>query len=214
MTTTEQKSPKLRMDLPPGFVGMPVSGDDETNAGYAWVVGERVAGSIDKTAQQFGSYLMALAPKLKENGIRLVGKFAVGDTPEYVATLTMAVSRWPDADPELLASKRESVAGALVAAYLESHPEADARLVRLPIGPAMAAVEAGEFRLPPAYTGLDETVVRPEVRAEYQIPLPDGESVLILAVAAQSETGWPAIAEQTAVVAHSVRMDLDGEKDA
>ncbi len=70
--------------------------------------------------------------------------------------------------------------------------------VELPIGPAIVAISGGEFHLP----GED---VRPQIKAEYQIPFPDGRSVVVLSVAAESEDAWPAVAEATAKVAWSLR---------
>lgn len=204
----------LRIDLPPGFAGMPVTNDDETNTRIAWAVGEKVAARAGKTTEEFSGYLLAMAPIMKNNGIRLFGKFAVCEGPDYVATLTMGVARWPDGDPEMLAASRSAVAGALLDVYRQKHPRADARPVLLPIGPAMAAIEAGEFRLPPEVTGQASELVRPRLKAEYQIPLPSGEGVVILTVTAESETGWPSIARATTLVACSLRQASSDDEQA
>ncbi|MFI5561436.1 hypothetical protein ACIA2T_19330 [Amycolatopsis japonica] len=195
----------LRIDLPPGFIGMPVTGDDTTNARFALGVGEKVAAHAGRSTEDFAAALLTLTSGLKANGVRVFGKFAAGDGPEYLATLSLAVVRWPDADPEMLTVRRTAVAEALLDVYRKKHPRADARVIRLPIGPAMAAVEAGEYRLPPEFTGRPTEIVRAQAKVEYQIPLPDGEFLAVLVVAAESETGWPAVAEAASRVAHSLR---------
>jgi hypothetical protein len=198
-------APGLQIDLPPGFIGMPVTNDDTMNARLAWGVGEKVAAHAGKSTEEFAATLMLLAPELKANGVRVFGKFAAGDGPEHLATLSLGVLRWPDADAEMLTVRRSAVASALLDVYKKKHPRADARLLRLPIGPAMAAVEAGEYRLPPEYTGRPTEIVRSQAKVEYQIPLPDGEYVAILMVTAESEVGWPAVAEAATRVAYSLR---------
>lgn len=113
----------------------------------------------------------------------------------------------------MLAASRSTVADALLDVYRQKHPQADARPVRLPIGPAMVAIEVGEFRLPPEVTGQASELVRPRLKAEYQIPLPSGEGVVILTVSAESETGWPSIARASTLVACSLRQaGSDGER--
>jgi hypothetical protein len=194
MNATETSS-RLEIDLPPGFAGMPVANDDDLNRRHAWAVGQKLAGSAGKTSEEFGGYLMALVPTMQRNGVRVFGKFAVGERPADLATLTLSVAQWPDGgDPAVLA-----------AAYRRRHPAADVQLVRLPIGPAMAAIEGGEFRLPPEVTGQPVEQIRPRIQAVYQIPLPDGEFVAILSVTAESEEAWPAVMQVTAGVAHSLR---------
>ena len=51
--------------------------------------------------------------------------------------------------------------------------------------------------------------MRTQIKAEYQIPLPDGRSVVILSVVAESEDAWPAVAEATAKVAWSLRSEQE-----
>lgn len=206
MNATET-TPSLRIDLPPGFTGMPVTGDDSMNARLAWSISEKVAAPAGRSTEDFAAALMVLTPDLKANGVRLFGKFAAGDGPEYLATLSLGVLTWPDADTEMLALRRTAVAEALLNVYKTKHPQADARLLRLPIGPALAAVEAGEYRLPPTYTGRPTEVVRAQAKVEYQIPLPDGEHVAVLVVTAESKVGWPAVAEAASRVAYSLRAE-------
>ncbi|VVJ23030.1 Uncharacterised protein [Amycolatopsis camponoti] len=182
----------LQIDLPPGFAGMPVGTDDKMNRGHAWTIAENLASGT--SIQEFGSYLMALVPSMRANGIRVFGKFAVGRRKGDVATLTLGVAQWPEtapADPDALVS-------AMAEEYRSRHKRAVVKPVRLPIGPAIAAISGGEFHLP-------EGDVRTQIKAEYQIPLPDGRSVVILSVVAESEDAWPAVAEATAKVAWSLR---------
>jgi hypothetical protein len=183
----------LQIDLPPGFAGMPVGSDDKMNRGHAWTVAGNLAAGAGKTIEEFGSYLMALVPAMQANGIRVFGKFAVGPRQGDVATLTLGMAQWPEA-----AGNPDAVVAAMVTEYRVRHPRAVAHPVRLPIGPAVVAISGGEYRLP-------ERDVRTQIKAEYQIPLPDGRSVVILAVVAESEDAWPAVAEATAKVAWSLR---------
>ena len=184
----------LEIDLPPGFAGLPVGADDKMNRGHAWTIAENVAGGAGKNVEEFGSYLMALVPTMQANGIRVFGKFAVGRRRGDVATLTLGVVQWPEAAP----GNRDAVVAAMAEQYRGRHKHAVVQPVRLPIGPAVVAISGGEFHLP-------EGEVRTQTKAEYQIPLPDGRSVVILSVIAESEDAWPAVAEATAKVAWSLR---------
>ncbi|MEV7093741.1 hypothetical protein AB0M80_12985 [Amycolatopsis sp. NPDC051045] len=182
----------LQIDLPPGFAGMPVGSDDKLNRGHAWMVAENLASGT--SVEQFGSYLMALVPTMQANGIRVFGKFAVGPRKGDVATLTLGVAQWPDTAP----GSRDALVAAMAEQYRSRHKRAVVQPVRLPIGPAIVAISGGEFHLP-------DGDVRAQITAEYQIPLPDGRSVVILSVVAESEDAWPAVAEATAKVAWSLR---------
>jgi len=198
MTTTKTLL-ALNIDLPPGFTGMPVSDDEELNLRTAWAISQRVAAAAGKTPEEFGGYLVSLVPAMRRTNIRVFGKFAVGDGPDFLATLTLALVPFPETEP------LESVAGALADIYRRRHPRAEVRLVDLPAGPAMAAIEGGEFRLPPELTGNSVEEVRTQIKAMYQIPWPDGRSVVMLSVIAESEQAWPAVAEATARIANSLR---------
>ncbi|MET8994629.1 hypothetical protein [Amycolatopsis sp. NPDC004169] len=180
----------LEIDLPPGFAGLPVGRDDRLDRRHAWMAAEGSAASVE----EFGSYLMALVPAMQANGVRVFGKFAVGPRKGDVATLTLGVARWPQTAP----GNRDAVVAAMAEEYRARHKHAVVQPVRLPIGPAVVAISGGEFRLP-------ERDVRTQIKAEYQIPLPDGRSVVILSVVAESEDAWPAVAEATAKVAWSLR---------
>ena len=182
----------LEIDLPPGFAGLPVGNDDKLNRGHARMAAENLASGI--SVEEFGSYLMALVPAMQANGIRVFGKFAVGPRKGDVATLTLGVALWPDTAP----GSRDALVAAMAEEYRARHKHAVVQPVRLPIGPAVVAISGGEFRLP-------ERDVRTQIKAEYQIPLPDGRSVVILSVVADSEDAWPAVAEATAKVAWSLR---------
>ncbi|HET6703783.1 hypothetical protein [Amycolatopsis sp.] len=184
----------LQIDLPPGFAGMPVGSDDRMNRSHAWMVAENAAAGAGKSVEEFGNYLMALVPTMQANGIRVFGKFAVGIRKGDVATLTLGVAQWPAEAP----GSRDALVAAMVEEYRSRHKRAVVQPVRLPIGPAIVAISGGEFHLP-------ERDVRTQIKAEYQIPLPDGRSVVILSVVAESEDAWPAVAEATARVAWSLR---------
>nr|WP_225957739.1 hypothetical protein [Amycolatopsis lexingtonensis] len=127
-------------------------------------------------------------------GIVLVVLARKGD----VATLTLGVVQWPETSP----GNRDAVVAAMAAEYRTRHPRSAVQPVRLPIGPALVAFSGGEFHLP-------EHDVRTQIKAEYQIPLPDGRYVVILSVVAESEDAWPAVAEATAKVAWSLRSEQE-----
>jgi len=182
----------LQIDLPPGFAGLPVGTDDKLNRSHAWMVAENLASRT--SVEEFGSYLMALVPAMQANGIRVFGKFAVGPRKGDVATLTLGVAQWPDTAP----GNRDAVVAALAEQYRGRHKHAVVQPVRLPIGPAIVAISGGEFHVP-------DRDVRTQIKAEYQIPLPDRRSVVILSVVAEAEDAWPAVAEATAKVAWSLR---------
>jgi hypothetical protein len=184
----------LQIDLPPGFAGLPVGNDDRMNRGHAWTLAENLAVGAGQSVEEFGSYLMALVPAMQANGVRVFGKFAVGPRKGDVATLTLGVAQWPETAP----GSRDALVVAMAEQYRSRHKRAVVHPVRLPIGPAVVAISGGEFHLP-------EQDVRAQLKAEYQIPLPDGRSVVILSVVAGSEDAWPAIAEATARVAWSLR---------
>ncbi|WP_372671682.1 hypothetical protein [Amycolatopsis kentuckyensis] len=189
----------LQIDLPPGFSGVPVGADDRLNRSHAWMVAENVAAGAGTSIEEFGSYLMALVPTMQANGIRVFGKFAVGTRKGEVATLALGVTQWPGTAP----GDRNAVVAALAEQYRGRHKLAVVQPVRLPIGPAIVAISGGEFHLP-------EGDVRAQIKAEYQIPLPDNRSVVILSVVAESEDAWPAVAEATAKVAWSLRSGEGG----
>ncbi|SFW57664.1 hypothetical protein [Amycolatopsis australiensis] len=186
----------LQIDLPPGFAGLPVGTDDKMNRGRAWTVAESVAAGAGTSVEEFGSYLLALVPAMQANGIRVFGKFAVGPRKGDVATLTLGVAQWPEAAP----GSSDALVAAMADQYRSRHKRAVVHPVRLPIGPAIVAISGGEYHLP-------EQDVRTQIKAEYQIPLPDRRSVVILSVVAESEDAWPAVAEATAKVAWSLRSD-------
>ncbi len=199
--TTMKTLPALNIDLPPGFSGMPVSDDEELNLRTAWAVSQKAATAAGKTPEEFGGYLVSLVPAMRRTNIRVFGKFAVGEGPEFLATLTLALVPFPAAAD----GPGESVAEVIADVYRRRHPKAEVRLVSLPAGPAMAAIECGEFRLPPELTGNPVEEVRTQIKAMYQIPWPDGGSVVMLSVIAESEQAWPAVAEATGRIAHSLR---------
>lgn len=184
----------LEIDLPPGFAGMPVGADDRMNRGHAWTIAESLAADAGTSVEEFGSYLMALVPTMQANGIRVFGKFAVGRRKGDVATLTLGVVQWPETAP----GNRDALVAAMAEQYRSRHKHAVVQPVRLPIGPGIVAISGGEFRLP-------EREARAQIKAEYQVPLADGRSVVILSVVAESEDAWPAVAEATAKVAWSLR---------
>lgn len=92
-------------------------------------------------------------------------------------------------------------------AQVQALAQRDVRVVELTAGPAMVAASAGEYRLPPEITGQPETVVRPEFKAEFQLPTPDGKRLVVMAVTTDSEAGWSAVAAEAMRIANSIRFE-------
>ncbi|WP_199431327.1 hypothetical protein [Qaidamihabitans albus] len=145
-----------------------------------------------------------------EDSVRLFGRFAVGGDAPEPATFSLAVVELtrPGAAPVAhLTRDRGLVAEALRAQYQQHRPEADTRVIDLTIGPALAAVTAAEYRLPPEMSGHSREVVRPVFRIEVQIPAPDGRHLVVVDVTTESEADWPAVAEETVRIANSIRVE-------
>lgn len=203
---TEPPTPQAILDVPAGFVGLPITGGEETDAGSRAALAERVAAHTGDSAEQLAAYLTWLTADMASAGVRVFGKFAVGDDDPALATLVLADTPLTEIDNSLVTANRTALTAALLKRYVERNPHADARTVTLQSGPAMAAIVTGEYRLPPELTERDEEVVVPVFRAEFQIPAPDGSRLTFLTISADSVKGWPQIAEQAVSVANSVRL--------
>lgn len=212
MTTATEQAPRLVIDLPPGFTGLTVTGDDEQDAARVDALARRTAEAAGQSPERMADHIALIAHVLADNRARLFGRFATRENTEQEPVTATIVLAMPELDTEDTDASRVARNGNLVAAELERqyrqrHPEADVRVVELSAGPAMVAASAGEYRLPPEMTGQAQTVVRPEFKAEFQLPAPDGHRLVVMAVTTDSEAGWPAVAAEAMRIANSIRFE-------
>ncbi|MQA61857.1 MAG: hypothetical protein GEU86_10250 [Actinophytocola sp.] len=213
-TPTKPKSmPRLLIDLPPGFAGLTITGDDEQDTPSVADLAARIARPAGRSTEQMAEYVGLLASLMADNQARLFGRFATSDQhlPEpVVANFVLAMPELAAGDSDVaghIAPNGSVVAAQLEKIYRKRHPAADVRVVELAVGPAMVAATAGEYRLPPEVTGQSAPIVRPEFKAEFQIPAPDGSRLVVIAVTTDSEAGWPAVAAEAMRIANSVRFE-------
>lgn len=205
--------PRLLIDLPPGFTGLPLTGDEEQDTSSVTDLAARTARQAGHSTEQMAEYVGLLASLMADNQARLFGRFATSDEhlPEpVVANFVLAMPELAAGDSDIadhIAPNASVVAGELEKNYRKRHPAADVRVVELTIGPAMVAASAGEYRLPPEVTGQAAPVVRQEFKAEFQIPTPDGSRLVVMAVTTDSEAGWPAVAAEAMRIANSIRIE-------
>ncbi|MQA08285.1 MAG: hypothetical protein GEU98_06975 [Pseudonocardiaceae bacterium] len=207
---TEPRTAQILVDTPPGFVRLPLPSEEERGTERITALAGQIAQHDGYSAEQMSRYLGLVGTALYDNNVRLFGKFVVGTDEPAVATLTLVLGGLtePDSeDAERIRSYPAKAADALLARYRERRPDSDAQVVRLPIGPAVAAATAGEYRLPPEMTGQHEEIVRPVFRAEFQVLAPDGARLIILSVNTNSEAGWPDVARTALEVASSIRYE-------
>lgn len=202
--------PRLLIDVPPGFAGLPIGGDAEQIAQGVRGLSARVAHEVPESPAEIGQCLESLAQVLVERNVRLYGRFAVSadDLPEPVlADLALAMPSLSArrVDPGFPGENREAVARRLVEQYRQRHPDADAHFVRLTSGPAMVAQRAGHFRVPVA--GKPHDVVVPQFKAEFQLPAPSSAHLVVMTVTTSSEPGWPAVAAAAVRIADSIRFE-------
>lgn len=172
-------APELLLTPPPGFVSLPLR-DPDTHTGLP-------------------RYVTWFAQSLPEETIRLYGRFAVeadAVADPVLADLAAAV---------VLLDGDDSVAR-LRQRYRARHPHADVRAIRLATGPAIVAVTAGEYRLPPDLAGHGVDTVLRRITAEFQIPAPDGAHLALMTVSTANEAGCQAVLTAAMRVANSIRV--------
>lgn len=211
-TTTDQAEPALEIDLPPGFTGLPLHGSEDENAAAIGELATLLAPHAGDQATELPAYLTWFAQMLAANKVRLYGRFAVSDDAldsPVLADLVLAVAKLDpgDHDATLLRGNRTLTATHLRHQYVSRHPEADARIIDLRLGPAMAAVTAGEYRLPPEATRSSQEVTLPRLRAEFHIPAPDGTHLVMMSIATSSEAGRQAVLTEAVRIANSIRLE-------
>lgn len=212
MTTTQDAAPRLVIDLPPGFTGLTVTGDSEQDAAQVQALAQRTAAAAGESPERMTDHLGIIAHVLTDNRARLFGQFATRENTDQepvTATVVLAMPELDTTDTDVASVARNGnvVAAELERQYRQRHPESDVRVVELTAGPAMVAASAGEYRLPPEMTGQPETLVRPEFKAEFQLPTPDGTRLVVMAVITDSEAGWPAVAAEAMRIANSIRFE-------
>lgn len=218
-TTTRTSEPRLLIDVPPGFAGIPITGSGEQIADHVRHLAERIAATEPGGGAPDAEYLGGLAHLLAQRDVRLFGRFAASDdvmTEPALANLAVATLRLePRPDGAAAAvSNRNMIAALLVKEYLRRHPDAEAHVVTLASGPALVAQRAGEHRISPETAGQSREVVLPEFTAEFQIPSPDTARLVLMVVTTPSETGWPAVAAEAMRVANSIRFEYPDGHDS
>lgn len=191
-------APELLLTPPPGFVGLPLHADEQ--ATLTPHSGERATG--------LPRYVTWFAHLLAEEDIRLYGRFAVVDgvvDAPVLADLAVAVAPWDGDDRATVRGNRDVAVARLRKQYLARQPHADVRVLRLAIGPAMVAVTAGQYRLPPDVTRHGQDVL-PRISAEFQIPTPDGTHVALMTVSTANEAGCQGVLTTAMRVAYSIRV--------
>ncbi|OLT44194.1 hypothetical protein BJF85_20140 [Saccharomonospora sp. CUA-673] len=221
MTAPTENEPRLRVDLPPGFAGIPITGSEEDVLRSI----DRMVARAAETAQatqttppnvdELRAQLTALTGALAEQRIQLYGRFAVDGaepTEPALATLTLAM-RELTTTPEqrdLLGDQRGAIVAELARAYRKRVPDARVEAQRITLGPAVVAYRAGSYHFTDEETGGRGPDVRPEFKVEVQIPTPDLTRIIVLVVVTGSEAAWPSTIAHTAAIANSIRFDASG----
>lgn len=154
------------------------------------------------------SLITTVGGELRDQGVRFLAAFS----PRLGTQASIAVAfcrlRPPSAVDEAFA---EPAIAALLRLTEESRPFADCRLVDLPAGPAAASVVAGQFDLPAEMTGPTGTVTIPTFRAEFLVPTPEWDGIVVLDISTTDEDAWPEVAREAVRIAQSLRFLRDGE---
>ncbi|MEV0050571.1 hypothetical protein AB0H34_08780 [Saccharopolyspora shandongensis] len=135
-----------------------------------------------------------LPPVAAEQGARILGRFTAGDPP---VSLALAVGVAP---LHALPLPAVAIASSLVVPYRRRHPAAQVGVVMLANGPALVALHAGAYRLPPE--GTREELLLPRIKAEVQVP--DGDRMVVVSVAGARQDDWPAVIAEATRLAGSV----------
>lgn len=210
----EVGSPLLvRIGLPPGFAGLPITADRTVNEQNIMRLAEEVSHHIEQPVAQAADHIAFTAATFADQGVRLFGRFATrvdSQGQPVLATLALAI-------PELAgdeeartaaASNRTVLVSQLAKRYRDRHQDGQARPVELAgSGLAMAAARSGEFRIAAGKTGQTGAAVRPAFIAEYQIPSPDYRYLVVLNITTGSSEGWEAVFRIAAGIADSVSFE-------
>ncbi|MPY77191.1 MAG: hypothetical protein GEV04_01600 [Actinophytocola sp.] len=209
MTMQRTHEPGLLLTPPPGFVGLPLRADEQDSIE---ALTGKLAPHAGERAEELPRYVTWFAHLLAEENIRLYGRFAVDvdalDEP-VLADLAVAIASLNTTCEDNLAalgSNRDVAVARLRQQYLARQPHADARIIRLAMGPAMVAVTAGEYRLPSDLAQNGRAAVLPRITAEFQIPTPDGAHIVLMTVSTAIEAACQAVLTAAMRVANSIRV--------
>ncbi|MEJ2863973.1 hypothetical protein [Actinomycetospora flava] len=75
----------------------------------------------------------------------------------------------------------------------------------------MASLVFGEYRLPPAETGIDSEAVVPTFRAEFLVPSPAWDQIVVLDISTSNKAAWPSVSTTGIDVARSLRFEKQPE---
>lgn len=216
-STTEpgegQRGPRVLIDVPLSFTGLALHSNEAENAVSIDRLAAALAPHADDHAGAMREYVTWFARFLADSDVRLYGRFAVSagdDVPPATADLALAVVTLDsddDSGPAAVRSHRAASAANLRTQYIERHPYADARVVRLGSGPALAALTIGDFALPPAATRSGERETLPQIKVEFQLPAPDGRHLAILAVTTRAESAMQTVLTEAMRIADRIRFD-------
>lgn len=208
MTTTES-APGLLLTPPPGFVALPLRADKPDDGTIEALAATLTPPTGEHTLPRYVTWFTHL---LAEDAIRLYGQFTVdADAHDEPVLADLAAAVIPldiDSDDQVVALRehRDVVVARLRQQYIARHPHAHTTVVRLTMGPAMVAVTAGEYRLPPDLTRHGHAAVLPRVAAECQLPTPDGAHIALLTASTAHEAACQAMLTATMRVANSIRV--------
>ncbi|MBA8823234.1 hypothetical protein FHX42_000563 [Saccharopolyspora lacisalsi] len=139
---------RIETERPPGFAGLAIGRSADELRARARALATELAQHGAGDVEQLAEHLALVGARFSRFDVRVFGQFPVGDTDPALATMTLAASELNTDDREEVRRNRYATASAMLRQYQQRHPDADARIVQVPSGPAVAAVVAGEFRLP------------------------------------------------------------------
>ncbi|WP_162788453.1 hypothetical protein [Amycolatopsis albispora] len=189
-------TPRISLTVPPGFTGLSLAGNPETLADRIRSLAGELAPRTGVTAAELAFHLARVADWTGPHGVRLLGKFAVGDPDPALASLTLMLRPLGGVLPE---PREEAVAG-LGRSLRERRPSCQIRPITLAAGPAIAVLTEGEFRFP------DDRGTRPVFRIDFHLPTPGGRGLVVLSVSADTGERQAEIATAAVRVANSIRV--------
>jgi hypothetical protein len=218
-TATTPVEPRLLIDVPAGFAGIPITGSGEQIADHIRRLAEQIEAPDPGQGTSNEESLGGIAHFLAQHDVRLFGRFAASDddlAEPALANLAVAMPtlETPPGVVAAVSPNRNAIAAMLVKQYLRRHPNAEAHVVTLASGPALVAQRAGDHRISPEVAGQSHDVVIPEFKAEVQVPSPDATRLVVMVVTTTSEAGWPAVAAEAMCVANSIRFEYPDEHDS
>jgi hypothetical protein len=192
---------EVLLACPERVAGLPLHPDADRAA-----VADDLAQVVGRPAHDVRRALEDSATELRNEGLRLLGSFVVAgsDGSDGSAMVAAALRELaaPDVVDDLFADR---AADALRNDMAEHRPYADTRRIELPAGPAVASLVFGQYDLPPGETGAEETITIPTFRAEFLIPTPEWDGVVVLDVSTTDEAAWPEVSVEAVRIARSVR---------